>query len=64
MGQHCYISTLRDVFASQLFALLRLVHKHTLYVTTRLYSTRKHIKQKKFFILAHASFAQWSHDAL
>lgn len=48
----------------QLFGMFSLVSSspycvlftNTLYVTTRLYSTRKHIKQNKnFFILAHAS---------
>lgn len=47
----------------QLFGMFSLVSSspycvlftNTLYVTTRLYSTRKHIKQNKsFFILAHA----------
>jgi len=46
-GQHCYISTLRDVFASQLFALLRLVHKHPLRNDSIVFDQKTHKTKQK-----------------
>lgn len=64
MGQHCYISTLRDVFASQLFALLRLIHKHPLRNDPIVFDQKTHKTKQKFLYFGPCPSAQLSHGAL